>query len=104
MFIPVFSVSIKSVLNVFTMENAMSVPFDDSWNNLCPYGRKELSCTISIWIFIYLPEAFESRIDSKIDGKDRDGISVNQVQGGKSFAKLLIERCEEVKECLQRPK
>lgn len=48
--------------------------------------------------------AFESRIDSKIDGKDRDGISVNQVQSGKSFAKLLIERCEEVKECLQRPK
>lgn len=103
MFIPVFSVSIKSVLNVFTMENAMSVPFDDSWNNLCPYGI--IMHTISIWIlFIYLPEAFESRIDSKIDGKDRDGILVNQVQGGKSFAKLLIERCEEVKECLQRPK
>lgn len=102
MFIPVFSVSIKSVLNVFTMENAMNVPFDDSWNNLWPYGI--IMHTISIWIFIYLPEAFESRIDSKIDGKDRDGISVNQVQGGKSFAKLLIERCEEVKECLQRPK
>lgn len=55
-------------------------------------------------IYLFARSIFESRIDSKIDGKDRDGISVNQVQGGKSFAKLLIERCEEVKECLQRPK